>query len=105
MLRLLQAIFGFIRAAFYGTLLVFSVPFMLMGLYFHWFDVGGADWAAKWIVTVFGPFFAAFMFIFWKALHYVRTGRRIGAWATVLVFFGTCGLIALCLKMGVYDLR
>jgi hypothetical protein len=80
MLRLLQAIFGFIRAAFYGTLLTLVVSVLLAALLFHLLDEDSA-WAVKWVITAFDPFAAA------------------------LVFFGTCGLIALCLKTGVCNLR
>lgn len=104
-LGLLNAITAFVVRAACGLLLTAMVPFLLVGLAFHWFDVGGADWAAKWIVTVFGPFFVAFVFIFWKAWHLVRTGRHIGMWATALVFFGTYALEYLLLSQGVYSLR
>jgi hypothetical protein len=102
---LLNAITQFIIRALCGLLLVALVPFLLVGLGFHWFDVGGADWAAKWIVTVFSPFFVAFVFIFWKVWHLARTGRHIGMWATFLVWGGTVGVEAFLLHFGAYNLR
>ena len=83
-LGLLNWIVAFFVRAACGLLLTALVPVLLVGLAFHWFDVGGADWAAKWIVTVFGPFFVAFiLYIFWKVWHLARTGRHIGMWATL----------------------
>jgi hypothetical protein len=42
---------------------------------------------------------------FFKILYMTFTGRKIGAWSTVLVFIGTYALEFLLLSQGVYSLR
>lgn len=91
---MLKTLISFVKSAFYGTLLTLAVPLLLVGLLLHWFDAGGADWAAKWLVTVLGPFAASLYFILWKVWYMAITGKRIGVWATVLLFLSTCCLIA-----------
>jgi hypothetical protein len=102
---MLKALISIIESTFYATLLTLAVPLLLVRLLLHWFDIGGADWAVKWLVTVLGPLAASLYFILCKVGYLAITGKRIGAWATMLVFLSTCCLIAMLLKLGVYNLK
>jgi hypothetical protein len=62
-------------------------------------------WFFKAMATLFGGVAVAIWWLFFKILYVSFTGRKIGAWSTVLVFFGTYALEFLLLSQGVYTLR
>ena len=57
---LIRSLVGFVRSMLYGTLLALSVSVLLVALVFGVFDQD-TPWAAKGVVTVFGPFAACLL--------------------------------------------
>ena len=77
-LGLLNWIVAFFVRAACGLLLTAMVPFLLVGLAFRWFDVGGADWAFEVLELVDGDLRSSRWFDHRRVFEGIGLVRRRG---------------------------